>query len=361
MRHFLLAALVLAFASGCEAHERNWLFDGEWIDVDGWGREADETCAGTFEYLDAYSGMVAAEFGVDEPLGVFQWSSWAHFHAGDLPCSSEQVACAKPGEAHSPLLPDEHEVVHLANYVAGSCPHVLAEGLAVYYETLGVGSASGDLDLLAARLARPDEKLPMDEYAIAGRFAAFLVHEFGLAKVLDVCSLAGRRPKAARLSSAMKQILGASPTELVEQLASEPEECNEFSRYQARLYACGEDPLAPHAGVVESGVDFRRTFSLGCQHPAAIGPSAGDIRFFRQLEFAEAGPYRVRLTYADGSLFGAPHVWATLAKCGYCGMAETFHASPFGYDFELEAGRYWLEFLAPADLVDPIELTITRL
>jgi hypothetical protein len=359
-RRLLLAALALVFASGCEAHERNWLFDGEWIDVDGWGREADETCAGTFDYLDAYSGMVAAEFGVEEPLGVFRWSSWAHFQAGDLPCPAG-TSCAEAGEAYSPDLTNEHEIVHLANFIAARCPGVLSEGLAVYYDTTGNGSASGDLDLLSARLTRPNETLPYDEYPIAGRFAAFLVHEFGLAKVLDVCSLAGRKPKAAKLSSAMEQVLGASPAELVEQLASEPEECNEFSRYQARLYACGDNPLAPHAGVVEPGVEFKSTFSLGCEHEAAIGPSAGDIKFIQQIEFAEAGSYRVNLHYADGYLLVDPPVWVTLAKCGYCGRAETFHAWIASYEFELEAGRYWLEFRAPADLVDPLELTITHL
>jgi hypothetical protein len=356
----LLAAVVLMLASGCEAHERNWLFDGEWIDIEGWDRDADETCAGTFDYLDAYSGMLAAEFGVDEPLGIFLWSSWAHSHAGDLPCPAG-TGCAEPGAAYSPALPNEHEVVHLANFITGRCPSVLSEGLAVYYDTTGNGSASGDLDRLSARLARPDETLPFEEYAIAGRFAAFLVHEFGLAEVLDVCSIAGRNPDAAALSSAMEQILGASATELVEQLASEPEECNSFSRYQARLYACGEDPLAPHAGVVEADVDFEREFSLSCEHEASIGPAFRDIRFIRQIEFAEAGSYRIHVSPADGSPPLGPPLWVVLAKCGYCGEAKKFYASLAANDFELDAGRYWLEFRAPSDDLTPIKLKISHL
>jgi hypothetical protein len=357
-RRLMLSALVVALASGCE-HERNWLFDGEWIDIDGWGREADEACAGTFEYFDAYSGMLAAEFGLDEPLGVFRWSSRAHFLAGDLPCNQERSACAEPGEAYSPFLPHEHEVVHLANYMTGMCPSVLSEGLAVYYDTGGNGSASGDLDLLSARLMRPDGKVPIDEYAIAGRFAAFLVHEFGLAAVLDVCSTAGRYPDAARLSSAMEAIMGASATELVEQLAAEPDECNEISHYQAKLYACGEDPLAPHAGFVDpqGEPDFVATYAFGCDNEASIGTVDGQVRIIQQIEFAESDLYHVKIEDSDENLLTSPPVTMELARCGYCGEVERVRADR-GQTRHVEAGHYRMELRAPADFVDTVEVTI---
>jgi hypothetical protein len=357
----MLGVVALALTSGCEPnHERNWLFDGAWIDIDGWGRETDEACAGTFEYFDAYCGMLAKEFGVDDPLGTFRWSSRARFQAGDLPCKPGW-ACVRSGEAYSPDLPDEHEVVHLANHAVVRCPSVLSEGLAVYYDTQRTGSASGDLDLLSARLTAPDVTLPAREYAIAGRFAAFLVHEFGLAAVLDVCSTTGRNPDAAALSSAMEEILGAPAAELVAQLAVEPDECNEIRRYQARLYACDEDPLAPHAGIVEPNTDFERTYALGCEQEASIGSVDGTVRYIHQIEFAEADSYRIYVHYADASMLVAPPVVAVLGRCGYCGEVEEFHAGVFGYDFELDGGRYWLELRAPPDFVDPIELRIVPL
>jgi hypothetical protein len=358
IRPIMLSTILLVLASGCE-HERNWLFDGEWIDIDGWGREADEACAGTFEYFDDYSGMLAAEFDINEPLGVFRWSSEAHFDAGDIPCSQERVACAQPGEAHSPRLPHEHEVVHLANFVTGFCPSVLAEGLAVYYDTRGNGSASGDLDLLTARLAQPDRSVPAEEYAIAGRFAAFLVHEFGLAAVLEVCSTAGRYPDAVRLSSAMEEIMGASATELVEQLAAEPDECNEFSSYQAKLYACGEDPLAPHAGIVEAQgePDFVATYSFGCDNEASIGTADGQMRFIQQIEFAESDIYYFHFEDSDENPTTIPPVTMDLARCGYCGQAERVGAG-YVHSRHVEAGRYWMELRAPADFVDTVEVTI---
>jgi hypothetical protein len=357
-RQTMLSVLVLVLASGCE-QERNWLFDGEWIDVDGWGREADETCAGTFEYLDAYSGMLAAEFGINEPLGIFRWSSMAHYTAGDLPCRPGRT-CAEPGEAFSPVLPDEHEVVHLANLAAARCPSVLSEGLAVYYGGMrGNGSASGDLDLLSARLLEPDATAPVDEYAIAGRFAAFLVHEFGLAAVLEVCAATGRSPDAAQLSSVMENLLGASAAELVAQLAIEPEECNELDRYGARLYACGDDPLAPHAGVVEPepGPDFAATYSFGCANEGSIGPVDGQVRFIQQIEFAESDYYHIYIEDSDGDLLTSPPVTMVLARCGYCGEVEQFRAD-LGRTFQFDAGRYWLELRAPPDFVDTIEVTI---
>lgn len=356
-RRIMLAVLVVALASGCE-HERNWLFDGEWIDIDGWGREADEACAGTFEYLDAYSGMLAAEFGIDDPLGVYRWSSRAHYVDGDWPCP-QVTPCAEPGEAYSPGIETEHEVVHLANFMTGACPSVLSEGLAVYYGGGGSGSASGDLDLLEARLTRPDAQLPYEEYAIAGRFVAFLVHEFGLAAVLDVCSTAGRYPDATRLSSVMEDILGASPSELVEQLAAEPDECNELDRYRAKLYACGEDPLAPHAGIVEPEGErgFVATYSFGCDNEASIGTVTGWYRYIQQIEFVESGIYHFHFEDSDGNPATAPPVVMDLAKCGYCGAAERV-GDGYVLSRHIEAGHYWMEFHAPADFVDTVEVTI---
>jgi hypothetical protein len=358
-RRLALPVFVLALATGCEPdHERNWLYRGEWIAVDGWGREADEACPGTFEYLDAYSGMLAAEFGLDRPLGVFRWVSLAHFFAGDLPCKPGS-ACVKSGEAYSPSFPDDHEVVHLANRAIVRCPSVLSEGLAVYYGgTWGSGSASGDLELLSARLKQPDASVPFKEYAIAGRFASFLVHEFGLAKVLEVCKTTGRDPDAATLSWAMQMHLGKSADELVEQLAAEPEGCNAFNRYQAKLYACGEDPQAPRAGVVEArpGPDFVKTYAFGCGDPEGVGSVDGEVEFVQQIEIAEADVYRIHVTDLDdpGS---APPVEMVLAACGYCGEAVEFEAD-IPRTFQLEGGRYWLELRAPWDYAGRVELKI---
>jgi hypothetical protein len=354
------AAFVLALVCGCQSeaqHDRNWLFRGEWIAIDGWGREADEACAGTFEYFDAWSGMLAAEFGIEQHLGVYRWSSWDHYSAGDLPCT-RGTACAESGEAYSPLIPDEHEVVHLANYRTGLCPSVLAEGLAVYYGGMrGGGSASADLDLLSNRLAAPSVKIPFEEYAIAGRFAAFLVHEFGLDAVLEICSTTGNRPDAAALSSAMQDILGASPGELVEQLAGEPAACNEFDRFRSRLYACGEEPLAAHAGIVHPESEFVATYSLGCEHEASIGSVEGEVRRILQIEFAEADVYRIHVEYLDDA-YTPPPVTTALASCVYCGSVEEFQADFGGHDLELEPGRYWLELRAPPDFADTIQLRI---
>jgi hypothetical protein len=362
MTRRLMLGVVLALVGGCEQHERNWLFRGEWISIDGWGREADETCPGTFEYFDAYSAMLAAEFGVEESLGVYRWVSKEHFLAGDLPCPSG-TACVSEGEAHSPFLPDEHEVVHLANLAVTDCPSVLAEGLAVYYGgTRGSGSASGGLDLLAARMNKPDAQIPFQEYAIAGRFASFLVHEFGLAAVLDVCAATGRYAKAARLSSAMENILGASSSELVEQLAAEPEACNEYPSYQAKLYACGDDPRAPDAGIVglQPGSDFawRHTFAFGCDDPASVGSVDGSARFIQQIELPEAALYRISLGHLFGSEPPLP-VTIVLAKCGYCGQVAEFSGHDI-QDFELEPGRYWLEVRAPFDFVGDADVEIWR-
>jgi hypothetical protein len=121
-RHVAIAALVLV--TGCRDEvEPVPLFHGEWIDIGGIGRERADTCVGTFDHVDAYAGALAAEFGVDGPIGSYVWYTAEDYDAL-LPCPphSYPSACVED-VVHSPFVPDEHEIVHIAHYHSGWAPN----------------------------------------------------------------------------------------------------------------------------------------------------------------------------------------------------------------------------------------------
>jgi hypothetical protein len=189
---------------------------GEWIDIDGRDRTAQDTCGGTFVYVDTYAGALAVEFGVTEHLGSYRWYSREQY-AVDSPCG-DFYACAFTEDLtlHTPLLPHEHEIVHLAGFAAGECPSVLAEGLAEFYSTVGHDAQSNDFESLVTHFEVPSEYLSAaDQYGILGRFAAYLVARFGLEAVLDVCRTTGRTTDGPALSAAMESVLGVTTQELL--------------------------------------------------------------------------------------------------------------------------------------------------
>ena len=358
----LALVLALAVLSGCEhedEHVPNWLFRGVWIDVDGWDREADETCAGTFSYLDAYAGVLAAEFGVDHHLSVYRWYS-VDAYWSDKPCGENADGCAWEGDgADSFRIPHEHEVVHMADFAVAGCPSILAEGLAEYFNTHGRDVKAEDFDLLEARLADPI-KMPYGEYPVAGRFAGYLVHEFGLPTVLEACAAIGRFPDAEHLAKVMSQTFGASPEQLVAAVAAEPDECNSFERYQSRIFACGDTAAAPFAGVVAAEFEFVASYVFDCDADSSVGPWTDEIRIIQQIEFVEGDFYHVRLDDSDGDPSTFPPLTLVLASCDYCGEVEGFRNDNFAETLEVGAGRHWLELRAPVGFRDTIQLRISH-
>lgn len=360
---FSPCAILLALVCACEQDpvDPNWLFHGEWIDVDGRDRTVEDTCAGTFEYLDRYAGALAVEFGVSEHLGSYRWYSSEQDEADD-PCSAfNAYACAWPdgGGVDTPLLPHEHEVVHLANFAAGACPNALAEGLAEYYSTLARSPKSVDFDLLVARLEEPSQPFvhpPGREYGILGRFAAFLVERFGLDAILEVCRITGRYPDSDELTSTMESVFDVSTDTLLSDFAAELGPCNSAEFYQSRIFACGAGEAAPDAGLVAE--EFETTYVLDCANESTVGPVGDEIWIVERVDFEVDATYVIALLDEDGEI---PEVELILAKCEPCGRVHSFAVGEFIYPEQVKAGRYSLELRAPADFIGTLTLTITRL
>ncbi|MFV8752019.1 hypothetical protein ACNOYE_15850 [Nannocystaceae bacterium ST9] len=339
------------------------MFRGEWIDIDGRDRSADEACAGTFEYIDAYAGALAVEFGVTEHLGSYRWYSPDQYDA-DLPCGPQYpypYACAIDEDyaLHTAFIPHEHEMVHLVNFSAGMCPSVISEGLAEYYGTSASTPSSSDIERLSSRLAAPAEKISNGDYAIAGRFAAYLVERHGLEAVLDVCRASGRDPSADELSDAMTEALGLSTQMVLDDFADEftngPSICNRADYYQSRVFACGAAAAAPEAEMIDG--EFVRTYEFGCASATTVGPFIDTIKIVERIDIDVDAIYAIRLQAEEGVDFSG--VELTIAACGPCEGAFVY-VGDVADVIQLDAGRYSLELRAPSDFSDSVTVKIMQ-
>lgn len=327
----------------------------------GVGRDRADACAGTFDYVDAYAGVIAAEFGLDAPLGDYVWYTPEDYDAL-LPCSARYpypYSCAQDDFIHSAFLPLEHEVVHVANFYTGQCPNALGEGIAVYHSSEEQG-AELDFDVLAGHLAAPSKSNPPQDYEMLGRFAAFLIEQYGLAAVLDVCALAGRQASGPQLAQAMESILGASPDELLMALSEQPTSCNDFRRYRSKVFACGAAAAAPSLGTVLDHLEV--SLALGCDQGDTVGTVDsvdGEIWRMWSVEIPVDGNYW--FTLRDEAL-DLPPVATTLevSRCGPCEDVHSF--GPQEYQFPalavLEAGRHSLEIRVPDTFDGSLRLMI---
>jgi hypothetical protein len=308
-----------------------------------------------------YQG-ISVEFGVDEHLGAYHWYSEARFEA-EGPCrvsNRNPFACAAVDGVYSSVLAQDHEIAHMGHLaLASPCPSVFEEGLAVYYSTSGATPSSGAIELLAQRFQALDERLPAAEYYIAGRFVGMLVRRFGLDAVLEVCEVNGAHRDPESFASAMISVLGASPGELVNDLANETG-CHRWDEYQSRVLACGEASAARSAGVVDEKLLLR--YRMGCDEETTVGPRNGSVRIVERIEFLHSGSHLVSMFDANKTLWGdpVPPVELILAPCVPCDMHWSFMPSDAVGPISVDAGTYWLEMRANEDFSGEFTLEFSR-
>ena len=340
------------------------LYDGEWMDVHSIGRERADTCSGTFAYADAYAGVLAAEFGVNGPIGTFLWYTPEDYDAL-LPCSERlpyPAACVREDWVHSAFFPYEHEMVHIAHYHSGWGPSVLTEGIAVYYSTEINDGREFDANTLTRLFAKPSDELAACEYEMAGRFAAFLIERYGLKAILEVCAMAGYSADGAQLSAAMQSVLGATPNDLILELSQEPSYCNDFHHYRSNVFACGVAAAAPSLGTFV-GDELETSIEFGCGKPGTVGPFEGG-EFYGQivrtlsLDIPVDGIYLFDVHDESQQDQPVPEgIVMTLSQCAPCGDwafadTEILRQTPLIADFE--AGRYSVEIGMPEDYVGTV-------
>ena len=290
---FLSVTAVVGLACTPEDPEEmpDFEWQGTWITIWGFDTLPEDTCAGTFTYLDDYAGVLASEYKITEPLGIYRWYSDAEFLDAD-PCRHESNGCAGLNGIFARVMPLEHELVHSANIMTTVCPALLAEGLAEYYGTNSETPATRDL---SGVLEDPGVlPFPAKDYPIAGAFAAFLIEEYGLDRVLEVCERAGVNPTAAEFSDAITAALSVS----LETLASSFEsfDCS-YQQYRSKVYECNQAP-----SIVAGVEPVESTFNLDCSDQLSIGPRDDEIWTLATAEAMQSGTYLVALKDESGTV-----------------------------------------------------------
>ena len=359
----LCAACLLLLANlSCtpepEPIEPDFEWQGEWIDIWGFDTQPQDTCAGTFAYVDGYAGLIAERFGVGGHLGVYRWFSPERF-ADEDPCRNPGVlGCAGTNGAFAHVMPLEHEVVHVANIQSFPCPKVLSEGLAVHYSTTSE-TPSSNSDNLLALLENPATPVDSQDYAIAGAFVAFLVESWGLETVLESCRLSGPAPNAAEFAEAMALAFGAPLDELFSSFLTWRDTYGcDYSQYRSKLYECAQAPT-----VVVDGEPVSLPITLDCNDSGTIGPRYGEIGTLGSIRVVQSGSYLVTLEDDDG-LF-VEDLGFQIIECTSCKdapLAERYPPDPelSGlWIIALDAGDYLVRVWGPPEATRAMTLTFT--
>ena len=351
------AALAVACALLCACHPESepkpdFEWRGQWIDILGLDTIPDQTCAGTFVYLDDFAGSTAREFGVTDHLGVYRWYSSARFEADD-PCTGAAAACTGSNGVFSRVMPLEHEVVHLVNDHVVACPSVIAEGLAEYYGMTSQTPTTGDIVDLIAKSEKG--RIDFDDYPLAGAFVAHLVEVHGIGPVLDLCERSGVYPSMERFAEATQTALGTSLEQVLMNFAGF--DCT-FAEYRSKHFECGGEPDL-FAGT--EPVEFE--FIVDCESQGTIGPRQQEIWNLGLVRVQEPGIYLAELNSSSGSHEG---VRVVLTQCAGCYDSPRIHTlvddgTNGTAPIQLEASDYMVEVFGSTSFADVVTLRLTLL
>lgn len=345
--------VVAWLTAGCEAEPEvgpDFEWKGDRIDIRGFDMQPEDTCAGTFKYLDAYADATAQQFGVVGHLGIYRWYSPERFASED-PCASTALGCAGTNGVFTRIMPLEHEVVHLVSDHVVACPSLITEGLAEYYGTTSTTRSTEDVTELIAQSEHG--RIASDGYPLAGAFVAYLVENHGLDAVLSLCETAGLHPSVAEFSSAAQASFGSSLDEILLEFAEF--DCV-YSEYRAKHFECSQEPdlmVGAEGGEIE--------LEIGCQSPTTIGPRDGEIWMLGLLRVVEPGVY---LAQAESGSGVGPEITVELVECAACSDMPRSHrvvADALSDPIQLNASEYIVRVSGAADADDVVTLRLLPL
>lgn len=262
-------------------------------------------CEGSLAYMDRYlHELISIRGEAPDHVVDYYWLPTNTELIEEI-CPTTGGCTLQSGTIITPFLPHEHELVHAAK--VGPRFHMfLEEGIA---EVWGSHTDwAGDYSLsVEAGIGAPDPLLPAPYYGIAGRFAAFMLLDFGTDALVEVGELAGEGASLAQVDDAFEEVLGMS----VSAVALAYEESNwrcQRSVYRDDSITCGiarelNCDLADENGVLS--IDF----DLDCASEHFVGPRDGVV--WSDVTFP-AGNRAVHVYFgADEEDFGT----VTLRRC----------------------------------------------
>ncbi|NJK30908.1 MAG: hypothetical protein HC927_00090 [Deltaproteobacteria bacterium] len=318
--------------------------ESERLSIRGYGRSQGELCGGTVRWLDDYVDALAPYYDLEPgQIGIYHWFSddlWEE-HS---PCPTVK-GCVLPteGAAYTKDVPFEHEIVHLVN---GRCIWALDEGLAEYLRGT-VLTPSGNVEQVDI-----EHTLGVDfdgveyvwsDYHRARNFVSFLVHEYGLESVVELCEASPAGIEREDFDVATREVLGVGLEDLLVAYADYPE-CDE-EQDRAKLLECSREPTFELGLGDEIDVDV----NLSCVHPDAVGPKRDLFHVSYGVRILESGEYGVRMRHAGADLTGASLRFEQCASCGdgAHGHSYTWDPNYVALPTWYEAGSYVLELQLP--------------
>jgi hypothetical protein len=287
-------------------------------------------CAGTLAHLDAAVAAIGRYLDLDLPVG----DPIPYYYTQDLlPCSSGAAGCTiGPPQAvlscwaTKPTL--VHELVHAVKWRAiGLTNAFLEEGLAVSLGQLDfVGKVeSRDPD---AELLTPD-KLPPDDYGVAGDFVSYLLTRFGPGPFRKLVASVRPGDAVEAIEAAFVAVYGETMGALRADRAQSP---LAFYGNRIDLPECQAEEPDPNIG---RGAAVSETVDCATNTVGTVGTR------YVPFEVAADGIYSVTVQHDAASTFGlfacggGPALWS--ADLGASPLVVG-HLHAGRYVFELDAG-----------------------
>lgn len=310
--------------------------------------DAPEPCAGTLEYMDRYVARVAEEMGVELRGPVL------FVHDPEVgPCSEDGGGCFEDGIVYSRNVPHEHELVHGVRGQYGGSMRFFEEGAA---EAFGddmpaqVHDPAGG-DLTRGLVAGSNQRLPVEWYPEAGRFATFLHEHYGPEVTTAMLLETDRDSTGGMAVTVLEQTTGLTFEQILVDYSTEPT-CTQ-SQYRYPMVAC-EQPVDLRARC-EDTVELW-PIRIDCKDPSTLGPRAEGMFRYLVMEVERAGTYEV--TAFDPM---DPFQPLEIKECAL-GCDSILHQQldwGFGSPVWLRAGRYTIKLPLhpdhPADVVVKVE------
>jgi hypothetical protein len=279
------------------------VLEGEGVEFRFVDAKVDDFCPSSFEAVESHIRWVAEAWGV-EPSPIM----YGLFESREEPCwgcSEGAGACGRDGRLATTRLPDRHEVAHAAHGM--NCTSLIEEGWAVLYGDPFEDAASPATLREAMDGIEHNGRLRSEHYPLAARFVAFLLDDYGIEAVKEICAIT--LPNANELDAALLEVLGAS----LDDVQIEFDEYPPWTTGELRQdQACEDSDLQPSVGSV--------SLELGCMAEGVEGKLDGRIISQGLFELPEFGNYTF-----DFAATEELEMWVELRNCERDSIASTHY------------------------------------
>ncbi len=339
-------------------------WEGEHVHV-GASDDVDELCGGTLPYTDAYFGALKERLGVPaSDVAEVYWlpDGIEAYDACHVPEYAN--ACAHDGDAFAETLPNEHELVHAANFRSGGYTHPLfEEGSAMYwgddtrwlFDELDVRDALADVD------AHDGQYLAPEYYGTAATWLAYLVDTYGEADSFALLDAVTRPADLDDVETSFGSVLGETLDAVIGDYDANYPRCETLHARDATISCTLAEPATcrdtPSDGPASPDVRLVIEADLSCESKAVLGPKRGERWRSYTFEVRTPETYNV---FASPLPEGPPDFseWGSIILERCDAGCERFAAAVSmegGSAFMLEPGTYRIRLAraenAPAETV----------